>query len=86
PEVMKRAWFIQGIERLLEVASEATTAILCSEEDPANCHRHHLVARYLMDYYPEVEVRHIRGDGAVYGARSILKSVNKEEAEQPKLL
>ncbi|MBN1145676.1 MAG: DUF488 domain-containing protein, partial [Anaerolineales bacterium] len=29
PEVMKRAWFIQGIERLLEVASEATTAILC---------------------------------------------------------
>ena len=85
PAVMKRAWFIQGIERLLEIAIEAPTAIMCSEEDPANCHRHHLIARYLIENRPEVEVIHIRGDGAVYGASSILKSVNEEQAEQPRL-
>jgi len=30
-------------------------------------------------------VRHIRGDGKVYGAASILKSVNREKGDQLKL-
>ncbi len=85
PEVMKRPWFEKGIDRLLEAATEHTIAILCSEEDPANCHRHHLIARYILEYFPEVEVRHIRGDGTVYGAASILKSVKDEKADQLKL-
>ena len=62
PEVMKRAWFIGGICRLLELADEQTTAIMCSEEDPAQCHRHHLIAKYLMTEHPEVPVRHIRSN------------------------
>jgi len=82
---MKRAWFVQVVERLLETASESATAILCSEEDPASCHRHHLITRDLIETYPEVEVHHIRGDGSIYGARSIMKSVNDEQAKQPKL-
>jgi uncharacterized protein (DUF488 family) len=85
PAVMERDWFTQGIERLLEIASEGPTAIMCSEEDPANCHRHHLIARYLTENFPEFEVIHIRGDGTMYRARSILKSVNEEQAEQPRL-
>jgi uncharacterized protein (DUF488 family) len=84
-EVMKRSWFVQGVDRLLDIAEEGTTAILCSEEDPANCHRHHLIAKYIMENFPEVEVLHIRGDGTVYGARTILKSVNEDQAEQPRL-
>ena len=86
PDVMKREWFVKGIQRLLEMADEQTTAIMCSEENPAQCHRHHLVAKYLMREYPEVKVQHIRGDGSVFGAASILDSVDKqEEAEQPSL-
>ncbi len=77
PEVMKRSWFIKGIERLLELADEQTTAIMCSEENPAECHRHHLIAKYLIAERPEVDVRHIRGDGSVFGARSILASVDE---------
>ena len=73
PEVMKRQWFIKGIDRLLELADEQTTAIMCSEEDPAHCHRHHLIAKYLLAEHPEVEVRHIRGDGTVFGARSLIE-------------
>ncbi len=82
PEVMKRKWFIQGINRLLKLADEQTIGIMCSEEDPAECHRHHLIAKYLMLEHPEIEVRHIRGDGNVIGARSIHTSVDEETGEQ----
>lgn len=86
PEVMKRDWFVKGVERLLEMADEQTTAIMCSEENPAQCHRHHLIAKYLMREHPEVRVKHIRGDGTTFGAASILDVVDKsEEAEQPPL-
>jgi uncharacterized protein (DUF488 family) len=87
PEVMKRDWFVKGVDRLLEMADEQTAAIMCSEEDPAQCHRHHLIARYLMQQHPEVKARHIRGDGTTFGAGSILEVVDAvEKAEQPPLL
>ena len=86
PEVMKREWFVKGIERLLEMADEQTTAILCSEENPAQCHRHHLIAKYIMAEHPEVNVRHIRGDGTVFGAGAITESLDEPSAAQLPLL
>jgi uncharacterized protein (DUF488 family) len=83
-EVMKRPWFVQGVHRLLELAAEQPAVIMCSEEDPAHCHRHHLIAKYLLKEHPEVGVRHIRGDGTVYGAGSIKASVDEPPAEQLK--
>jgi uncharacterized protein (DUF488 family) len=71
-EMMKRAWFAQGIEQLLRLAAEQPSAILCSEEDPAHCHRQHLIAAYLRLYHPEVEILHIRGNGALQGPESQL--------------
>ena len=85
PEVMKQPWFVKGIQRLLELADEQTAAIMCSEEDPALCHRHHLIAKYLLHEYPEVNVQHIRGDGNVFGAASLLVSVEVPLVEQPPL-
>lgn len=85
PEVMKRPWFIKGVERLLEIAGEQTTAILCSEENPAECHRHHLIAKYILAEYPEFDVRHIRGDGTEFGAKSLHVSVNEPKAKQQTL-
>jgi len=84
-EVMKRACFIKGIQRLLELADEQTTAIMCSEEDPALCHRHHLIAKYILREYPEVNVQHIRGDGIVFGASSLMVSVDAPLVEQSSL-
>lgn len=81
-EVMKRPWFQLGIKRLLELASKQTTAIMCSEENPVECHRHHLIGQYLIANHPDIDVQHIRGNGVVYGARSILASVSKPSAEQ----
>jgi len=82
PEVMKRKWFRDGIDRLLELGDEQLSVVMCAEEDPANCHRHYLIAKYLIDEHPEVDVRHIRGDGNVFGAKSILTSVDKPGVEQ----
>ncbi len=59
-EVAQREWFKRGLDRVVERARESTTAILCSEEDPARCHRHHLIARELRQR--GVEVRHIRAE------------------------
>ena len=82
PAIMQRDYFQRAIQRLLELADEQTTAIMCSEEDPAQCHRHHLIAKYLMAHHPEIKIQHIRGDGTVFGARSLLVSVEKPDAKQ----
>jgi uncharacterized protein (DUF488 family) len=57
----------EGIKLLIELVSEWKTAILCSEEDPQKCHRHHLIAQSLLD--EGVEVFHIRGDGRLEEAQ-----------------
>ncbi len=58
-EVAKRPWFRKGIERLLAIAGERHTAIMCSEEDPHSCHRYHLVTPVLeLDGIEVVHIRH----------------------------
>jgi len=86
PAIMKKDWFIKGIDHLLDLAQEETTATMCSEEDPANCHRHHLIAKYLLEEFPgDVEVLHIRAAGVVIPANQIHKSVNDKKPEQKTL-
>ncbi len=63
PTVMTKDFFQKGIDLLLEVAQDSRTAIMCSEEDPANCHRHHLIGKYLTS--KNITVLHIRGDGVI---------------------
>ena len=71
PAVMQRPWFIEGIRQLLELAGKQTTCILCAEKDPAHCHRHHLIASYLLKEYPDLTIWHILGDGSLVDAKSI---------------
>jgi uncharacterized protein (DUF488 family) len=53
--------FQEGIGRVLASAQTQRIALLCSEEDPARCHRHLLVGRVLRRR--GVAVTHIRRDG-----------------------
>jgi uncharacterized protein (DUF488 family) len=53
-------FFLRGLERLTDEATLYRTAIMCSEEDPTNCHRHLLIARVLDGQ--GARVLHIRGD------------------------
>jgi uncharacterized protein (DUF488 family) len=54
-------FFQEGLQRLEEVASRYCVAVMCSEEDPAVCHRGLLIGRVLRERGYRVE--HIRGDG-----------------------
>jgi uncharacterized protein (DUF488 family) len=71
PEVMQRPWFDEGINNLIKLAGERTTCIMCAEKDPARCHRHHLIARYLLQQGSNVTVWHILADGSLVNAISI---------------
>jgi uncharacterized protein (DUF488 family) len=79
-EVMKRDWYQRGIERLLQIAADRLTAIMCSEEDPMQCHRHHLIAQTLLKR--DVTVWHIRSDGMIEEAELLPEKI---EARQPPL-
>jgi uncharacterized protein (DUF488 family) len=59
-EVARRPWFRQGIERVLMLSKDNTVAIMCSEEDPNQCHRYHLIAQALL---PDANVVDIRTAG-----------------------
>ena len=55
--------FLEGIRRVEKVTRECRVAMMCSEEDPSECHRHLLIARVLRKM--GFGVRHIRGGGSV---------------------
>lgn len=69
--VMQQDWYRKGIARLMQIMQgDSGVVVLCSETDPHNCHRHHLIARSLLDplvkvIEQSVEVRHILKDGAL---------------------
>ena len=56
---------LEAIDRLLAPAGEVSTAIMCSEGDPARCHRTLLIAPLLVAR--GVAVRHLLKDGTVAG-------------------
>ena len=60
-KVAAQGWFRQAIERLERGADEYRVAIMCSEEDPAHCHRRLLVSKVLLEH--GMTVAHIRKDG-----------------------
>jgi uncharacterized protein (DUF488 family) len=64
--------FLTGIRRLREGIGRYRVAIMCSEEDPTDCHRRLLVSRVLiLDH--GIDVRHIRGDGRIDGEDDLPK-------------
>jgi uncharacterized protein (DUF488 family) len=53
-----RPWFREGIQNLIDWSGSGSLAVLCSEEDPARCHRNLLVGRALTGL--GVQVIHLR--------------------------
>jgi uncharacterized protein (DUF488 family) len=71
--------FLGGIARVEAGSQHYRVALLCSEEDPAVCHRHLLVGRVLAERGSRVQ--HIRGDGTLQAYADI----PAPELEQPLL-
>ncbi len=68
--------FVEGIDRLLRGVKKYSVALLCSEENPINCHRRVLLGRVLKEL--GVNVLHILGDGKVQSEEELR---NREESK-----
>jgi uncharacterized protein (DUF488 family) len=80
----KDAEFLETIARLEHGAAEFRVALMCSEEDPAHCHRRLLVGRVLVERGSEL--LHIRGAGDLQAEEQVAVSSGKALVEtQPAL-
>lgn len=70
----RQEWYRQGLRQLMENAAAGPVVVMCSEEDPRRCHRHHLIEHSLRVH--GVSVLHIRRDG-------ILETIEPEETSPP---
>lgn len=71
-EVSRRPWFLKGIARLRQLAAGARIVVMCSEEDPRHCHRHHLIARHLASTGATVlHIRHRRQPSRLENSRDL---------------
>jgi uncharacterized protein (DUF488 family) len=62
--------FHEGIERVIGEAGRRRTLLMCAEENPFNCHRFHLVTKFLEE--KGVDVIHIRGDGRLESGKKLV--------------
>ena len=60
-EILASPAFQQGVDRLLDLAATDRTAIMCSEGDHRQCHRHKLITPVLLDH--DARVLHIQREG-----------------------
>jgi len=67
-----------GLVELMRKGLRKTTAIMCSEEDPRDCHRHKIITQSLLlkkipecDKLDSIKILHIRGNGKAEDALSI---------------
>lgn len=58
--------FRSGIQRVENLLTTTRLALMCTEADPAECHRHPLIATYLVER--NIQVQHILRDGTVRDA------------------
>jgi uncharacterized protein (DUF488 family) len=68
--------YLQGIATLISTALETKTAMMCSEEDPRNCHRHRKISTTILNGgFEQLQVQpfihHIRGNGSIEAASMI---------------
>jgi uncharacterized protein (DUF488 family) len=61
--IARRSSYQDGIFQLVAHAGQRRTAVMCSEEDPRRCHRHHLIEQTLRAH--DAIVLHIRRDGTL---------------------
>jgi uncharacterized protein (DUF488 family) len=71
--------FKSGLQRLLNGIGKFRLALMCSEENPMNCHRRLLVGRVLSN--AGVEVLHIRADGSIQSEEQILSEQYKRDGD-----
>lgn len=59
--IAKSERYKEGIDKIIELNQNNDFVLMCSEEDPYNCHRHHLITQTLLKN--SLEVIPIRKEG-----------------------
>lgn len=72
--------FQAAIERLVRGAKTHTIALMCGEENPAGCHRRHLLGPALRDQ--DLELLHIRAGGQVQSEKDLETLENPVDQSQ----
>jgi len=72
--------FLEGIQRLEKGIREYRVALLCSEENPAECHRNLLVGRVLLGRGNKLW--HIRGDGRLQSQADLDRESRGHDSRQ----
>lgn len=67
--------FLEGIERLMNGIRNYRVVLMCSEENPAHCHRRLLVGRVLDK--KGVQIYHIRGDGRLQSEDEVAREADQ---------
>jgi uncharacterized protein (DUF488 family) len=71
--------FQKGLARLEKGLGEFRLALLCSEENPAGCHRRLLIGRVLGDH--GVAIEHIRGDGRLQSEADLIREESGDDGQ-----
>ncbi|RIH89170.1 hypothetical protein Mlute_00377 [Meiothermus luteus] len=81
-KMSKTEAFRRGLGRLRQGMERYRVALMCSEENPSECHRRLLVVRVLCDEDPGLcaQVLHIRGNGELQSEQELRQ---EEALEQP---
>lgn len=82
-QIAESPLFLEGIDRLMKGIKTYRVAVMCGEENPANCHRRLLVGRVLAKR--GVSVRHIRGDGTIQDEDELAREEYQSKGEQAQL-
>jgi len=64
-KMAQTAGFQDDLRQIFELCKTQRVAIMCSEEDPNNCHRRLLIAKAMFESAPDVTLHHIRTTGAI---------------------
>jgi uncharacterized protein (DUF488 family) len=76
-KIAESAAFGEAIDRVLAASRSQRIALLCGEEDPADCHRRLLVTRVLEQR--GAAVQHIRGDGRLQSERELAAELARKK-------
>ena len=78
--VMTKPFFLEGIKKLESLMENNRVAVMCSEEDPNQCHRHHMIGKFLIRQ--GYSVQHIRKDGSTVSAKQLPSLPKKDNSKQ----
>jgi uncharacterized protein (DUF488 family) len=71
-------WYQEGIARLQKASSQADRcAIMCSERDPADCHRTRLIGESLRQL--GIQLLHISEDGSLKTQQAVMEKIRKKK-------